>query len=203
MNPKENQPKMAFFAIISCQVIIGYSYADWDLLQKVLPLARKYEKEGEGYFTQGFNLTWAGLSHYDLYRATGKRQHRREGRRAYHKMKKWVANGTVMLLGPLHLLAAMDSLCVTMAPLHEVDNLFDAALVVLSESKCIFFEALGNERLAKLYLTEEVDEAKGTRYLDIAIGLYQRWGALAKVKWLETRYKQPQPEVFAEGASPH
>lgn len=192
MSPKVGQPKMEFNATNMCRVQVAYNFQNWHLLQKVLPLARKYEKEGDGYFAQGQNLVWAALAHYDLYRASGKRLHKREGRRAHQRVKKWVASGSIMLLGPLRLLDAMESLCVTSAPLLEVDSAFDEAIAVLSDSKCIWFEAFGNERLAQLYLTEEVDEAKGTRYLDTSVSLFQRWGAFAKVNWLETRYSQPQ-----------
>jgi hypothetical protein len=111
---KDNKSNLLLFSVIACQIVAGYSYEKWDLLQK----------ECDGYFTQGISHAWAGLAHYDLYRATRQRNYRREGRRAYYKIKKWVANGTGMLLGPLRLLAAMASLCATNAPLDEVDILF-------------------------------------------------------------------------------
>lgn len=192
LHAKENKSKVLLYGIAVSQLMVGYSFENWDLVQKLLPVMRKHEKEGKGYFSEGINQAWTGLAHYDLYHKTGEKQHRREGRRAHCKIKKWVANGTVMLLGSLQLLTAMESLCVTKAPLHEVDSLFEKAFLALSESKSIYFEAMGNERLAKLYLTERVDEAKGTRYLGNAIGLYQRWGALAKVTWLKNRYDLSQ-----------
>lgn len=191
MAAKDNS-KLALFSINTCQIIVAYSHEDWDSLRQLLPHARKYEKEFDGYFTQGFNLVWAGLAHYNLYRATGERRDRREGRRAHQKVKKWATNGTVMLLGPLRLMDAMESLCITDAPFHVVDEFFQTAFVALSENKSIHFEALGHERLAKLYLVEEVDQVKGASHLEKAIGLYKRWGALSKVDWLEKRYDRSE-----------
>ena len=84
-------------------------------------------------------------------------------------------------------LAAMESLCVNKAPSDEVDSMFEAAFTACAESKCRYFEALANERLARLYFDEEPEETKGVKYLKRAIDLYRSWGALAKAEWLENK----------------
>eukprot|EP00545_Synedropsis_sp_CCMP1620_P010509 CAMPEP_0119022476 /NCGR_PEP_ID=MMETSP1176-20130426/28121_1 /TAXON_ID=265551 /ORGANISM="Synedropsis recta cf, Strain CCMP1620" /LENGTH=192 /DNA_ID=CAMNT_0006977359 /DNA_START=1 /DNA_END=575 /DNA_ORIENTATION=+ len=188
MAAKENKSKVVLWAMIQSRVVVALVYEDWDLLRTFLPLARKHEKEGEGHYSLGFNITWVAISHYDLYHMTGKNLHKREGRRAHRRIKKFVTNGAAMLLGPLQLLDAMETLCVKNHPLSKVDKCFEKAFVALSKSGNSFMQALGNERLAKLYLQEEVDETKGKRYLGDAIRLYQRWGAFEKVEWLEKRY---------------
>ena len=81
----------------------------------------------------------------------------------------------------------MESLCVKKAPSDEVDSMVEAAFTACAESKCRYFEALANERLARLYFDEEPEETKGAKYLNRAIDLYRSWGALAKVEWLENK----------------
>ena len=183
--------KMALFNENANEMRIGYTYEKWDIVRKTLPFFRKHEKAMAGVFSVGFMYTWVAACHYDLYRAHGTRKHRREGRRAHRKVKKWATTGTEMLSGPNKFLAAMESLCVKKAPLVEVDSMFETAFTACAESKCRYFEALANERLARLYFDEEPEETKGVKYLKRAIDLYRSWGALAKAEWLENneRYR--------------
>mmetsp|Transcript_24586 Transcript_24586/g.40707 ORF Transcript_24586/g.40707 Transcript_24586/m.40707 type:complete len:307 (+) Transcript_24586:11-931(+) len=200
MEMKAINSKPAFFVVRQCEMILGYTYEDWDVVRKNLPLIRRDENESKGYFSIAFNYIWTAVCHYDLYRANGRRKDKKEGRRAHNKVKEWATTGTVMLWGANKWLAAMESLCIKKAPLNEVENLFEEAFVALSENKNRYFEALANERLARLYLADDLlrDETKGCIYLDRAIGLYRRWGASAKVEWLETRYNRSA--MLAEGA---
>ena len=183
--------KIALFTQNLGEMVIGYTYEKWDIVRNTLPFFRKHEKCSEGVFTEGFNYTFAAACHYDLYRAHGARKNRREGRRAHRKVQNWATTGTEMLSGPNKFLAAMESLCVKKAPSDEVDSMFEAAFTACAESKCRYFEALANERLARLYFDEEPEETKGAKYLKRAIYLYRSWGALAKADWLENneRYR--------------
>ena len=168
-------------------MMMGYTYEKWDIVRNTLPFFRKHEKLLAGIFDAGFSLTFAAACHYDLYRAHGARKHRREGRRAHRKVEKWATTGTEMLSGPNKFLAAMESLCVKKAPLVEVDSMFETAFTACAESKCRYFEALANERLARFYFDEEPEETTGEKYLKRAIYLYRSWGALAKAEWLENK----------------
>jgi hypothetical protein len=183
--------KMALFNENRNEMIIGYTYENWDIVRKTLPFFRKHEMANAGHFSVGFCYTWTAACHYDLYRAHGARKHKREGQRVHRKVEKWATTGTEMLSGPNKFLAAMESLCVRKAPLDEVDGMFEAACTACAESKCRYFEALANERLARLYFDEEPEETKGVKYLKRAIDLYRSWGALAKAEWLENneRYR--------------
>ena len=184
---------MALFSENRCEMMIAYTYEKWDIVRNTLLFFRKHEKVLAGIFDAGFIYTLAAACHYDLYRAHGARRHKREGRRAHRKVEKWAATGTEMLSGPSKFLAAMKSLCAKKAPLDEVDSMFEAAFTACAESKCRYFEALANERLARLYFHEEPEETKGEKYLKRAIYLYRSWGALAKAEWLENKERQRHP----------
>jgi len=180
------------------ELMMGYTFENWDIVKKTLPFLRKHETARIGHFCLGFCYTWVAACHYDLYRAHGTRKHRREGRRAHRKVKKWATTGTEMLLGPNKFLAAMESLCVKKASLEEVDSMFETAFTACAESNCRYFEAIANERLARLYFDEEPDETKGEKYLKRAIYLYRSWGALAKAEWLENKERYLNVKVRYE-----
>jgi hypothetical protein len=179
--------KRAFVILKWNEVMLGYTFKNWVVVRQTLPILRTHEKDAAGHITIGYLCTWAALCHYDLYRADGHRRHKREGRRAHIQVRKWATTGTEILDGPHHLLNAMESLCVTKAPLEQVEVMFEIAMKACAEGRCVYFEALANERLARLFLDELSDEAKARKYLNRAVSLYRNWGAVAKADWLETR----------------
>lgn len=181
---------MAIYGLQMDELILAYTYEDWNVVQTNLPLIRKLEKEVEGYFCTGFNYSWNAVCHYELYLMTGKKKHKKEARRCHSKVTKWATTGTIMLSGANKWLAAVEALCMKQLPLDELEILFKEAFVALAANKNRYFEALATERLARLCLSADADGAKGQRYLERAIHLYRRWGALAKANWLEKRYSQ-------------
>jgi hypothetical protein len=181
--------KLAFCLFKCNELMVAYTFENWDVVQITLPILRRHEKDAAGHFTIGYICTWVALCHYDLYRAEGQRSHKREGRRAHHQVKKWATTGTEILDGPHHLLNAMESLCVNKAPLDQVEVMFATAMRACAEGRCVYFEALANERLARLFHDEVADEAKARTYLNRAVSLYRNWGALAKADRLMARSK--------------
>lgn len=181
--------KRAFCSLKSNELMLGYTFENWDVVRTTLPILRKHEKDAAGHFTIGYFCTWVALCHYDLYRAEGRRKHKREARRAHHQVKKWATTGTEILDGPHHLLNALESLCVNKAPLDQVEVMFATAMRACADGRCVYFEALANERLARLFHDEVADEAKARKYLNRAVSLYRNWGALAKADWLMARSK--------------
>jgi hypothetical protein len=95
-------------------------------------------------------------------------------------VKKWATTGTEILDGPHHLLNAMESLCVNKAPLDQVEVMFATAMRACAEGRCVYFEALANERLARLFHDEVADEAKARKYLNRAVTLVQQLGSPSK-----------------------
>lgn len=188
MEIESSNSRTAVYIWRKCETMVAYGYEDWDHLRELLPLNRKLEEEGQGCFTMGFNYSCNALSHYELYQEGGERKHKREGRRIHKTVQKWATTGTVMLAGMNKLLTATESLCVRKAPVHEVEVLFEEAIVALAKNRNKYFEALATERLARLYLTEDMQSVKGRMYLASAVDLYKRWGASAKADWLKERY---------------
>lgn len=168
-----------------CRVILAFVYEDWESAKRNLPILGKYRAEMDGYFTIGFLLTWSAASHYDLCRTSGVSMHKRQARRAHRKVDKWATTGTEMLVGVNTFLHAMESLCVKRAPVEQVEVMFEKAASACAVGRCRFFEALSNERLARLYLSDEPNAMKRALYLKRAAALYRSWGAVAKAVSLE------------------
>ena len=176
------------FCILKCnELMLAYTFENWDVVRQALPILRTHEKDIAGHFSMGFVFTWSALCHYDSYRAEGHRKNKREGRRAHNRVRKWATTGTEILDGAHHLLNAMESLCVNESPLDQVEVMFATAMTACAEGRCVYFEAIANERLARLFLDEVEDEAKAQKYLSRAMSLYRNWGAVAKADWLATR----------------
>jgi hypothetical protein len=63
------------------------------------------------------------------------------------------STGSEIFDGPHHLLNAMESLCNwNKAPLDQVEVMFATAMEACVEGRCVYFEAIANERLARLFL---------------------------------------------------
>jgi ferredoxin-NADP reductase len=180
--------KVALLNASSCHVILGFVYEDWQTVKNHLTIIRKYEKELDGYFTTGFMLAWCAACHYEIYYTDGISRHKREARRAHRRMKKWATTGTTMLVGPSTFLEAMEGLCVKQAPVDQVEIMFEKAASECAAGRCRFFEALSNERLARLARREEPNTIKHSKYLKRAAELYRSWGAVAKAECLENRH---------------
>lgn len=170
-----------------CCVKLGFLYEDWETAKKNLPVVRKYISDIEGFFSTGLLLTFTAACHYDIYHTHRISKHKREGRRDHRKFNKWAASGTDMLVGLKCFLCAMECLCVERAPLDQVEIMFGKAASACASRRCILFEALSNERLARLFLVEK-SSVKHSKYLKRACELYRSWGAVAKADWLEQRH---------------
>ncbi len=71
----------------------------------------------------------------------------------------------------------------------EAETFYEKAIAGAKENKYLHEEALAYELAAKFYLARGMEKFAQT-YLKEAHYRYQQWGALAKVKDLETRYSQ-------------
>ncbi len=178
--------KVALVKASRCQVILGFVYEDWQAVKLHLSIVQHNEKELAGYFSSGFTLTWRAACHYEIYYTDGICRHKRDGRRAHRQVEKWARTGTTMLIGPSSFLHAMEALCVKRAPLDQVEILFERAASECAARRCRFFEALSNERLARLFRRDAPSKTKRSKYLKRAAELYRGWGAVAKAEWLET-----------------
>jgi hypothetical protein len=63
---------------------------------------------------------------------------------------------------------------------------FTAAIAECASAKCLIFEALGYERLARYFFTTSFSDCpKGEAYHEKATQLYKKWGAFKRADWLD------------------
>ena len=110
------------------------------------------------------------------------------------KIKKWVHHAPMNHLHKFYTVEAERAR--VLGKDGEAREYYDQAIVLARENEYLNEEALAHELAAKFYLAKGQDHL-AHHYLRDAHYAYQRWGAIAKVKDLETRY----PQVFAQTAA--
>jgi PAS domain S-box-containing protein len=112
------------------------------------------------------------------------------------KMKQWAHYAPMNYLHKYHLVQAETAR--VLGQLLEAEEFYEQAIQGAKENEYIQEEALAYELAAKFYL-DRGRERFAQLYIKEAHYCYERWGAMAKVKDLETRYPQffPQPSVMA------
>jgi hypothetical protein len=179
---------LATLAVVFSNLVLGFSYEDWESTKNNLVGIRNLLSDKNGFFGMGIMLTFTAACHYEIYFMEGNKKHKRDGRRVHCKVTKWATTGTDMLIGPNCFLRAMEILCVEGAPADQVEIAFEKAADACAAQRCRLLEALANERLARLFRSEESNAGKCVKYLNRAVGLYRTWGAAAKAEWLEKQY---------------
>ena len=110
------------------------------------------------------------------------------------KMKKWAHHAPMNHLHKFYTVEAERAR--VLGKDGEAREYYDQAIVLARENEYVNEEALAHELAAKFYLAKGQDHL-AHHYLRDAHYAYQRWGATAKVKDLETRY----PQVFAQAVT--
>ncbi|MEW6499146.1 MAG: serine/threonine protein kinase, partial [Cyanobacteriota bacterium] len=113
------------------------------------------------------------------------------------KMEQWAHYAPMNYLHKYHLLQAEKAR--VLGQLLEAEEFYEQAIQGARDNKYIQEEALAYELAAKFYLYRGREKFAQT-YMKEAHYCYERWGAMAKVKDLETRYPQllPQPSGMAD-----
>ncbi len=113
------------------------------------------------------------------------------------KMKQWARYAPMNYLHKYHLVQA--EIAQVLGQLLEAEEFYEQAIQGARENGYIQEEALAYELTAKFYLSRGREKIAQT-YMKEAHYCYERWGATAKVKDLETRYPQlfPQPSGMAD-----
>jgi PAS domain S-box-containing protein len=108
------------------------------------------------------------------------------------KMQKWAEHAPMNYLHKFHLVEAEKAR--VLGQFLEAEELYEQAIAGAAENEFIQEEALVYELAAKHYLARGREKIAQT-YMKEAHYCYDRWGAMAKVKDLETRYPQFFPQV--------
>ncbi|MEH1770882.1 MAG: AAA family ATPase [Nostoc sp.] len=112
------------------------------------------------------------------------------------KMKRWADYAPMNYLHKYYLLQAETAR--VLGQLLEAEEFYEQAIQGARDNEYLQEEALAYELAAKFYLSRGREKFAQT-YMKEAHYCYDRWGATAKVKDLETRYPQffPQPSGMA------
>ncbi|ABA25205.1 serine/threonine protein kinase and signal transduction histidine kinase with GAF and PAS/PAC sensor (plasmid) [Trichormus variabilis ATCC 29413] len=109
------------------------------------------------------------------------------------KMQKWAEHAPMNYLHKFYLVEAEKAR--VLGQFLEAEELYEQAIAGAAENEYIQEEALTYELAAKHYLARGRSKIAQT-YMKEAHYCYDRWGAIAKVKDLETRY----PQFFSQSS---
>ncbi|MGJ3250603.1 MAG: PAS domain S-box protein [Elainellaceae cyanobacterium] len=109
------------------------------------------------------------------------------------KMQKWAEHAPMNYLHKFYLVEAEKAR--VSGQFFEAEELYERAIAGAAENEYIQEEALAYELAAKHYLARGREKIAQT-YMKEAHYCYDRWGAIAKVKDLETRY----PQFFSQSS---
>jgi PAS domain S-box-containing protein len=115
------------------------------------------------------------------------------------KMKQWGHHAPMNCLHRYHLVEAEKAR--VLGQLLEAEEFYEQAIQGARENEYLQEEALAYELAAKFYL-ERGREKFAQLYMKEAHYCYERWGAMAKVKDLETRYPQFFPQSSSMASTP-
>ncbi|MEK8021862.1 MAG: AAA family ATPase, partial [Candidatus Parabeggiatoa sp.] len=103
------------------------------------------------------------------------------------QLKQWAQNASMNYLHKYYLVEAER--CRVLGKDGEAREFYDKAIELAQENEYLNEEALAYELAGQFYLAKGMSKVAQV-YLHDAHYAYQQWGALAKVKDLETRYPQ-------------
>ncbi|MEG3941512.1 PAS domain S-box protein [Microcoleus sp. S36b_A3] len=109
------------------------------------------------------------------------------------KMQKWAEHAPINYLHKFYLVEAEKAR--VLGQFLEAEEFYERAIAGAAENEYIQEEALAYELAAKHYLARGRSKIAQT-YMKEAHYCYDRWGAIAKVKDLETRY----PQFFSQSS---
>ncbi|MFN6487489.1 MULTISPECIES: AAA family ATPase [unclassified Nostoc] len=115
------------------------------------------------------------------------------------KMKQWSQYAPMNCLHKYHLVQAETAR--VLSQWFEAEEFYEQAIQGARENEYIQEEALAYELAAKHYLVRGRQKIAQT-YMKEAHYCYERWGATAKVRDLETRYPQLFPEQSSVASTP-
>ncbi|MBD2536395.1 PAS domain-containing protein [Nostoc flagelliforme FACHB-838] len=107
------------------------------------------------------------------------------------KMKQWAYYAPMNCLHRYHLVQAEKAR--VLGQWFDAEEFYEQAILGARENEYIQEEALAYELAAKFYLSRGREKFAQT-YMKEAHYCYERWGAIAKVRDLETRYPQLFPQ---------
>lgn len=181
-----NPPALFNFQFWS--ILLGYHFGDIERAKKNIKAMRKDLFEDGPTMNIPPRLLYTGLVYLALFRKSRKIKYRIRARGACKQLQKWGDQGAVHCTYMCRILQAEDLSCRRKSSVEATMAAFDKAIRSVSDLGLIHHMALANE-LATTYLLSQNQQSRASPYLDTALELYQRWGAVAIVSSLTSRFR--------------
>ena len=179
------------------KLILCYLFEQEQEAMENSALAEKFLHGGIGAPTVPIFNFYDSLTRLRVYPSSPKSQQKRLYRKVQSnqkKMKKWSRYAPMNYLHKFYLVEAERYRI--LGKVKQAIDYYDRAIALAKENQYIQEEALAYELAAKFYLSQDKELIART-YMQEAHYRYSRWGAIAKVKDLETRY----PELLQKSQS--
>jgi PAS domain S-box-containing protein len=178
------------------KVILYYLFGEYDQAAQTAVLARQYVEE-----ITAITVVPLFCFYYSLVLLNLLVEASSSGQAAWlssvstnqEKLQKWAAHAPMNYLHKYHLVEAEKAR--VLGQFLEAEEFYERAILGASENEFIQEEALAYELAAKHYLARGREKIAQI-YMKEAHYCYARWGALAKVKDLETCY----PQFFSQSS---
>ena len=181
------------------KMILCYLFEEYEQAAKTATLAEPYLSAATGLFSVSVFHFYDSLIFLSLLANTSTPEKEAWLNRInanQEKMQRWTHHAPMNFLHKFQLIEAEKAR--VLGQWFEAEEFYEQAIQGAKENEYLQEEALGYELAAKHYLARG-RESFAQLYIKEAHYCYERWGATAKVKDLETRYPQffPQSQNLA------
>ena len=195
------EKKLTFLVFLGCccQTIISYLFSQYERAIDAATLGEEHQRGGSStlYLAQhNFYYSLTMLAHYYRVDAQTKRRYTLKVKANQKTLKSWANSAPENFQNKYDLVEAERARI--KGNILQAMELYDRAIIGARKAEYLHEEAIAYERAAEFYLglgREEIAQ----NYMSKSHYCYQRWGANAKAKDLETRY----PQLISQLATPH
>ncbi|MCP4753075.1 MAG: AAA family ATPase [Proteobacteria bacterium] len=172
------------------KLIVNQSFGNLDEARKCLTIIENYQGAYQATLTQVEYTLFSFLLLVDLHPKMGKAERKRTRknlRKLHRQMMKWADHCPVNFAHGRYLMEA--ELARLSGNASAAFEHYDQAIQEARDNEFLRYEALGNERAAEFCRDLKKDKFADL-YLGEALYCYQRYGAIAKVRFLEEKHPQ-------------
>lgn len=178
--------KPALYASQFWSLFLGYLFGDLRSAKQSIKAMRADLMEDGSTVLVPLRLFYSALVYFSVYRSTRKSKYRRRANKPLKVLQNWSEKGAVNCVFMYQLLEAEDFSSQT-RPVETTLKAYDTAITSATELGLQHHMALANE-LAGAYLLLQNQEDRASGYLNRAVHLYGQWGAVAKVKSMQSKF---------------
>ncbi|MFB2894787.1 AAA family ATPase [Aerosakkonemataceae cyanobacterium BLCC-F50] len=192
MNSPNN--RSGFYGLYLHKLILSYLFGDYAKAFKFSPQVEQNLNSATGSFIVELFYFYDSLVRLAVYSSVPQSEQEQLLNKVatYEEiLQKWVNHAPMNFQHKVDLIAAEKAR--VLGQILEAENYYERAIKGAKNHDYIQEEALAYELAAKFYLARGMEKFAQT-YLREAHYCYERWGAIAKVKALETQY----PEFFSQ-----